>query len=585
MTRCLLPAVGTVALAFLPALAGAVDAPRGYPALLQQERARALGAAGALLAPGDYDNDGVADTSDNCTFNANATQADADGDGLGNACDSYPNGGPLAFNTEVQLPRPDAGFDWDHWPINIGIDPDGRIFVLLATSDPSSYAGRNLWLTRSDDGGAHWNTPVKVNANDNVFWYTYADMAIDDSGRIFIVWDRELGQISYARSTDHGATFSYQVIAPQTGGGYKGRFSSVAAYAGRVYVVWESIPDCVDGRIRARRSSDGGVTFDTANDIRPLGTCIPELAISRSSQRVRLIDADGAVTGFVAVSTSTDFGASFGPATQVRDGAAPGLEVLFPAQVETAPSTLHVGWAERDPDDFGGWTYSDYLADRSTDNGSTYGTDLPLTNNEAHPDIDLAPGHSQWDLVVMNNLTLRRTLIDGTVHGRHAYYAVSTDNGASYSQRQPVRPPVANQNEWLPVVEKTVDDHTLIAFGRYRRDVLLPSVAFFARTSAPPIPDVAALRFDAGSKTVLRWNALAEATAYDVVRGAAGALFASGSFAGAQEFSCGQVATSVTDSSTPPGADGFYYLVRGRSGSTIGTWGNSARDGGISACP
>ncbi|MCK5796748.1 MAG: thrombospondin type 3 repeat-containing protein, partial [Deltaproteobacteria bacterium] len=36
----------------------------------------------------DYDNDGWEDDTDNCPFNANADQADADGDGAGDACDN-----------------------------------------------------------------------------------------------------------------------------------------------------------------------------------------------------------------------------------------------------------------------------------------------------------------------------------------------------------------------------------------------------------------------------------------------------------------------------------------------------------------
>jgi hypothetical protein len=38
----------------------------------------------------DGDADGIEDSSDNCPSNANHDQADADGDGLGNACDPTP---------------------------------------------------------------------------------------------------------------------------------------------------------------------------------------------------------------------------------------------------------------------------------------------------------------------------------------------------------------------------------------------------------------------------------------------------------------------------------------------------------------
>ncbi|MEC4725160.1 PHB depolymerase family esterase [Shewanella sp. D64] len=40
----------------------------------------------------DSDNDGIADSSDNCVNTANGDQADNDGDGIGNVCDSTPDG-------------------------------------------------------------------------------------------------------------------------------------------------------------------------------------------------------------------------------------------------------------------------------------------------------------------------------------------------------------------------------------------------------------------------------------------------------------------------------------------------------------
>lgn len=44
----------------------------------------------------DADNDGVSDALDNCPLDANSDQADNDGDGLGNVCDSTPDGEPTA---------------------------------------------------------------------------------------------------------------------------------------------------------------------------------------------------------------------------------------------------------------------------------------------------------------------------------------------------------------------------------------------------------------------------------------------------------------------------------------------------------
>jgi Thrombospondin type 3 repeat len=48
--------------------------------------------AAGKAEPPDGDSDGVPDSSDNCPTVANPDQADTDGDGIGNACDTTPNG-------------------------------------------------------------------------------------------------------------------------------------------------------------------------------------------------------------------------------------------------------------------------------------------------------------------------------------------------------------------------------------------------------------------------------------------------------------------------------------------------------------
>lgn len=56
----------------------------------QMGRCDRPGGAGSNAIPGDRDGDGVPDSGDNCPDNANADQANDDGDARGNACDSCP---------------------------------------------------------------------------------------------------------------------------------------------------------------------------------------------------------------------------------------------------------------------------------------------------------------------------------------------------------------------------------------------------------------------------------------------------------------------------------------------------------------
>jgi hypothetical protein len=93
-----------------PALIGSpYTFPSGLTGTVQQTVA-AGGAGGAITftcqggsgppTGFDADGDGILDAADNCPANSNPDQADDDADGLGNACDSTPNGGP-AFSPEV----------------------------------------------------------------------------------------------------------------------------------------------------------------------------------------------------------------------------------------------------------------------------------------------------------------------------------------------------------------------------------------------------------------------------------------------------------------------------------------------------
>lgn len=77
-----------------------------------------LAAGVLLLAPSvvraacvtgtDTDTDGVDNCSDNCAFNSNASQADADSDGEGNECDTV-----FGFRSEVGLNMYEAPFAWE----------------------------------------------------------------------------------------------------------------------------------------------------------------------------------------------------------------------------------------------------------------------------------------------------------------------------------------------------------------------------------------------------------------------------------------------------------------------------------------
>jgi hypothetical protein len=71
----------------------------------------------------------------------------------------------------------------------------------------------------------------------------------------------------------------------------------------------------------------------------------------------------------------------------------------------------------------------------------------------------------------------------------------------------------------------------------------------------------------------IAWSALAGATAYDVVRGTVTQLRTSGNTGGATGMSCSQAGTTYSDTKPIPAGTTWYFLVRGRAGACLGTYG------------
>ena len=562
--------------------------------------------APGIDSDGDFDDDLVADENDNCVFVANGSQTDSDGDGLGDACDDFPSGGPLSFGSEVQLPRPEPAFPWDTIPFDMEVDSAGRIFVLLGNATIDGIS-RNLWVTRSLDNGATWETPVKVNLFDptgtgvEAFFQVSADMAVDDSGRVFVVYTIEVGTVVISRSTDNGQSFSSSVVSTAPSGEVY-RVPSVAAYGSNVYVAADNYLlgdefNCDNGFIDQWVSSDAGASFGSPTRPGGLGSCVSRLFVRPSDQRVFFSYSDGEVIGFAALKSSPVGGASYGTPAQVRDAdPAPGEFVVFPAEIGIGTgSNLNIGWAFSqidftDPDN-PVFESGNYFADRSTTGGTSFGTDLALTDNPA--DSDIQGGGEQWDLSVSGDEVIHIVENGSRIRGRQVQYARSTDAGVSFAQAQPVAPQNLAFDEVRPVIDHDTASNVLVAFTRIEVGTTNPALAYFrtTRTSSGGGGEVGNLTLDA-NKTGLSWDALAGATGYDVAKGPLQDLPSSG-LSTAQGFSCDQASTSANDPATPSAGSGFYYLVRGRDGSGPFTWGEGQgspptdRDSAIpgSVCP
>ena len=74
----------------------------------------------------------------------------------------------------------------------------------------------------------------------------------------------------------------------------------------------------------------------------------------------------------------------------------------------------------------------------------------------------------------------------------------------------------------------------------------------------------------------ISWSGVPVATAYDVVRGTVTQLRTSGNTGGAAGQSCSQTGTTYSDTKPIPLGTTWYFMVRGRAGACLGTYGTSS---------
>ena len=179
------------------------------------------------------------------------------------ACGTAVNGGSLqlALDAGAMSFSPNARVFSSNQPEYdpaLSVGPDDAVYI--AWTDQSEY-DFNIYLARSNDRGATFQPPMRI--NDNVTGKTRqesADLAAGPGGRVYVVWtDNRSGDedIYIAASSDGGASFSRNRRVDDGPAGANASFPSVAVSAsGSLAVAWE------DGRagdrdVRCAFSSDG----------------------------------------------------------------------------------------------------------------------------------------------------------------------------------------------------------------------------------------------------------------------------------------------------------------------------------------
>lgn len=292
---------------------------------------------------------------------------------------------------------------------------DGTAYLAYLGYNQNDLTVGGAFVARSTDGGATWQRPVQVAANDELTFHDKEWIIVDRSnnpetrGNVYVSWTlfatisprSERGDIVVSRSTDGGRTFSAPVRASlQAQDDTQGSFPAVGP-DGTLYVLYYS--NSPAGRLGPglymAKSTDGGATFAPA--VRVAGTTRPVSPLPGSKFRIFVLPGlavdptSGALYATwnnyrnddsdVMLARSTDGGMTWSEAKRVNDDPTRSRrDQFFPAITVGSDSTVHLLWLDR-RDDPGNLLYLPYYAS-STDGGETF-AQKPLSRTASNPSI------------------------------------------------------------------------------------------------------------------------------------------------------------------------------------------------------
>jgi len=310
---------------------------------------------------------------------------------------------PLASNG---LPLTSDGKMWDanSDPV-VAIDRLGNVFSSNLYLNFISQSNDGLYVTKGAVVGSTLTisatNPVATNSPTSSNFEDKDWIAVDNStspfmGNVYVCWTRftaTTDHIRFARSTDHGNVWqgSLQVSPSSQNGAVQGCQVAVGP-SGEIYVAWETFYSNGLRQHFITKSTDGGVSFSSANAITPpfrevnfhssyRKNSFPALAVNPVDGEV--VDVFSAFTApggtKVLFTRSTNGGASFSsPVTlvDVFQG-----DQFFPAADFDENGTLHVSWFDtRNSGPLHAAAF-DVYATFSTDDGATFSPNTRVTSS------------------------------------------------------------------------------------------------------------------------------------------------------------------------------------------------------------
>jgi len=235
--------------------------------------------------------------------------------------------------------------------------------VYIAWSD-NTYGNYQVFFTRSTDNGQSFAGAVNLCCSAG---NSYALMFASGSN-VYLTYENDASgnfEIFFILSTDNGQSFSKAINLSNTPGN---SYGGIRALSGNnIYVLWGDFSSTFALDFKAGSISNNGVTWGSTITLDQSTIASNYWSLAASGSYIHVVwESNG-----ILYRTSADYGATFSKTVRLGSGYAP--------TIVSSGSNVYVVWGN-----YNSKTNGDIYFRASSDNGTTWGSTINLSNNSGH---------------------------------------------------------------------------------------------------------------------------------------------------------------------------------------------------------
>lgn len=315
---------------------------------------------------------------------------------------------PSQWQTDVRLTN-NSAYSSTYYNNSLSVAADGNSVHVVWTD--LRDGNNEIYYKRSTNSGTNWGADMRLTSNSSASWNTSLSVS---GSMLHVIWidDRDGNwEIYYKRSTDGGSSWGADTRLSNNSS--YSEFPSVSVSASAVHVVWT---DNREGNyeIYYMRSSDGGTTWGPETRLTTNASFSLTPSVKTIGSAVHVVWRDNRDGNYeIYYKRSTDGGLTWGADTRLVNN-------IFDSgdpSISADGSVLITVWMDnRD----GNWRV---YSKRSTDGGTTWGAETPITANPADP---------AYPLIFISSQSAHFVWQDYRDGNYEIYYKRSTDAGLTW---------------------------------------------------------------------------------------------------------------------------------------------------------